>query len=418
MVAIIWKIFKYSPLGRVIRFLAPQKMVNILEHFPMAVLANICHLFPSKKITVIGVTGTDGKTTTVNMIYKILKDARKNVSMVSTINAVIGDQSFDTGFHVTSPHSFTIQEFIKRAKNNGSEYIVLEVTSHALDQFRFWGVKFDIGVITNITHEHLDYHKTWENYLKTKGKLIKNVKIAVLNKGEQHYQKLTNLTKGKIVSFGLTKGADFNPTRFPLKLKIIGDFNLLNALAAAAVCVNLGIDSKIIKQSLANFVTPKGRMEEIENDLGIKIYIDFAHTPNGLTQALTALKKITKGNLISVIGSEGFRDVGKRSILGEVAQKLSDYVVVTAVDPRGQLETINRQIKKGALKSGAKEGKNFFIIDDRLKAIKFAIGKLAKKGDTVGMFGKGHEVSINVDGKKEIPWSDYDAVKKALMTSA
>lgn len=372
----------------------------------MAILANIYYGSPTGGMKVIGVTGTDGKTTTVNMIYQILKAAGKKVSMVSTINAVIGDKVYDTGFHVTSPDPFMVQKFAKKAKDQGSEYLILEVTSHALDQYRFWGIKFDVGVITNITHEHLDYHKSMGSYAKTKLGLLENCKFKIVNedlkfKGEDSF------------TFGLEEG-DFNQKQIMLKLKIPGDYNIENALCSFASAFALGIDKTMAKNALENFAGIKGRMDEVRNNKGIKIFIDFAHTPNGLQQVLHTLRCQTDGRLISLIGCEGDRDVGKRSIMGEIAQKLSDCVIITAVDPRGQLEVINTQIIKGTRRAGAKIGINFFVIDDRQEAIKFAINKIARKGDIVGIFGKGHEDSMNLDGKKEIPWSDFEAVKKAL----
>lgn len=401
-------------MEKLIKDILSQAIINIFYHLPKAILANIVYGFPTRELKVIGVTGTDGKTTTVNMIYQILKAAGKKVSMVSTINAVVGGKVMDTGFHITSPDPFSVQKFASQAVNSGDEYLVLEVTSHALDQYRFWGIKFDIGVITNITHEHLDYHKTFENYLITKLKLLKNVKHAIMN--QEIKQKV-----GGVVTFGLDKG-DFNQRQVKLKLKILGHYNIENALASLAVAFVLGIDKKIALKTLECFQGVTGRMEEIENNKGARIFIDFAHTPNGLEQALKALhssrgpkdQQMTSGRLIAVIGAEGYRDVEKRAMMGEIAQRLSDYVIVTAVDPRGQLETINRQIADGARKAGTKRDKNFFVIDDREKAIDFAINKLAKKGDIVGIFGKGHEVSMNLDGKTEIPWSDYEAVKRAL----
>lgn len=332
-------------------------------------MANIVYGFPAGGLKVVGVTGTDGKTTTVHMIYEILKAAGKKASMISTINA--------PGLHVTSPDPFSIQKFAKKARERGDEYLVLEVTSHALDQFRFWGIKFEIGLITNITHEHLDYHKTFRNYYQTKLKLLKMAKIPV------KYKKLK------------------------LKLKIPGEYNIKNASAAIAVTTALGIDQKIARKTLENFTGLTGRMEKVKNKKGIKIFVDFAHTPNGLEQALKALR--SKGKLIAVFGSAGQRDVTKRPLMGEVASKLADILVITAEDPRGELKEINQQIIKGI-----KNKVDYFVIDDRQEAINFAINKLAKKGDTVGIFGKGHEQSLNLDGKREIPWSDLEEVKKVL----
>ncbi|MDO8619096.1 MAG: UDP-N-acetylmuramoyl-L-alanyl-D-glutamate--2,6-diaminopimelate ligase [Candidatus Daviesbacteria bacterium] len=397
-----------------IKSFLPQQFINIFYHLPKAILANFSYGFPTRSLKVIGVTGTDGKTTTTNLIYQILKDAGYKVSMVSTINAEIAGKSYDTGFHVTSPEPEDVQKYAKMAKDNGDEYLVLEVTSHALDQFRFWGVKFDIGVITNITHDHLDYHGSFENYFQTKAKLIKNVKLAVINHDEKHFNKLHQKTNGQVLSFGFSKNADFNPKTFPLNLNIPGDYNLQNAWAAVAVGTSLDIEKEKIKKSLENFKSLKGRMDEIKNNRGIKIIVDFAHTPNALEQALKTLRKQTAGHLIAVFGCAGKRDVTKRSLMGKISTEFADLVVITSEDPRGELDRINEQIITGIDQSKHKKDRQYFIIGDREKAVDFAINNLAKKGDTVGIFGKGHEESLNLDGKKEIPWSDFTAVKQAL----
>lgn len=401
-----------------------QRVINHFYHLPKAILANIIYGFPTRKLKVIGVTGTDGKTTTVNMIYQVLQAAGRKVSMVSTINAVIGGKSFDSGFHVTSPDPFMVQKLARQAVDNGDEYLVLEVTSHASDQYRFWGIKFDIGVITNITHEHLDYHKSFENYLKTKLKLIETAKFAIVNRNVRESGGFGEV-RGDVMTFGLEKG-DFNQKDFKLKLKIPGDYNIENALASLGVAFVLGIDKKVVQKALESINGITGRMEEVKNNRGIKIFIDFAHTPNGLEQALKALRSIRdpkdqqtiSGRLIAVVGAEGERDIGKRAMMGEIAKRLSNYVVVTAVDPRGELDEINKQIAVGLKKAGAVEDRNFFVIADRQKAIDFTINQLAKEGDIVGIFGKGHETSMNLDGKKEIPWSDKAAVENALISSS
>ena len=398
-------------MKKVLRSVLSQSMINNFYHLPKAILANIVHGFPSQKLTVIGVSGTDGKTTTTNMIYQILKAAGKKVSMVSTVNYVIGGKSKDIGFHVTSPDPLMVQKFTKAAKKAGDEYLVLEVTSHALDQHRFRGIRFSVGVITNITHEHLDYHKSFENYFSTKVNLLKKVKFAIVNQNLR--EKVKEKTKGKIITFGLNSG-DFNQQEIKLKLKIPGDYNIENALAALSCAFVLDIDRKVAQRILERFSGLAGRMEFIKNNRGVKVIIDFAHTPNGLEQALNSLKTEKKGRLISIIGAEGFRDEQKRAMMGEIAKRLSDICIVAPVDPRGQLDVINKQITEGAKKSGAREGQNFFIINDRQEAINFAIQKLARKDDIIGIFGKGHENSMNMDGKKELPWSDKEAVDKAL----
>lgn len=400
-------------MKRVIRKLIPNTLVNFGKHLPTAVLANLRYRYPSKGMKIIGVTGTDGKTTTTNMIYQILKAAGKKVSMVSSINAQIGDKTFDTGFHVTSPSSFDVQKYLAKAKKDGSEYFVLEVTSHGLSQFRTWGIKFDVGVITNVTHEHLDYHGSFKNYLKTKSKLIKNAKVAVINRDEAHFNELFQMAKGKVVSFGFHKTADFNPLKFPLKIKIPGEYNLANALAASAACYSLGIETKNIRETLAKFAPLEGRMQKIPNDLGINIVVDFAHTPNALENALNTLKRQTKGKIIAVFGAASERDTTKRPLMGEISGKLSDFTVLTDEDPRfeDRMKIID-EIAKGAKKADVKEGVNLYKEPDRKKAIKLAIS-LAKKGDTIGIFGKGHEQSMNYQGVEK-PWSDRRAVEEIL----
>ena len=401
-------------MKKFLRSILSQEIINDFYHRPIAYLANIYYGFPARGLKVIGVTGTDGKTTTVNMIYQILRKSGKKVSMISTINAVIGGKNYDTGFHVTSPSPFMVQKFLKQAIENGDEYIVLEATSHALDQHRFAGVNFDIGVITNITHEHLDYHKTFDNYVKTKLKLIENAKFAVVNSNLKGY--ITQMANSR-VTFGIEKG-DFNQPDIKLKLKIPGDYNIGNALAAMSVAYILGIDRNTSQKALENFTGLTGRMEEVKNSRGIKIIIDFAHTPNALENVLTTLRtEATSGRLIALIGCEGLRDIGKREMMGQIAQRLSDVVIVTAVDPRGQIREINRRITQGARKEGAKDGINFFVIEDRGQAINFAINKLARRGHVVGIFGKGHEQSMNLDGKKEILWSDREMVEKWIVST-
>lgn len=386
----------------------PQQIINNFYHLPRTILVIFLYGFPTKKLKVIGVTGTDGKTTTTNMIYQILKDAGKKASIVSTINAIVGGKNYDTGFHVSSPDPMVVQKFARQAVDNGDEYLILEVTSHGLDQYRFWGVNFEVGVITNITHDHLDYHKTRENYHNTKLKLVKKSKTAVVNKEIKGIKEI----KSKIITFGLDQG-DFNQKDLKLKLKIIGDYNIENALASLAVAYVLNIPKKTAQKTLEEFKSIKGRMEEVKNNKGIQIIIDFASTPNSLEQALKTLRKQTKGRLISVFGSASERDIRKRPMMGEASAKFANISIITDEDPRHEdRNKIIEEIAKGAYKGGAKDGISLFKEPDRQKAINLAVS-LAKKGDVIGIFGKGHEKSINYKGI-ETSWSEFNAAKKAL----
>ena len=221
-----------------------QRLKNFYHLFE-AILANFFYRFPSKKIKIIGITGTDGKTTTTQLIAHILRGNRKKVSYISTINANITGKNYDTGFHITTPSSFVIQKFIKQAVDNQDEYFILETTSHALDQNRVWGIRFEIGVLTNITHEHLDYHLNYLNYIKTKSKLLKMAKVAIVNKDDLSYQYIKNEKFKKKITYG--------------KLKIINEinglteFNKYNYSAAYVVCKQLGLADQQIIQAIKTF---------------------------------------------------------------------------------------------------------------------------------------------------------------------
>ena len=359
-----------------------QKLKNIY-HLIQAVLATLWYGFPSRKLKVIGVTGTDGKTTTTHLIAHILKTAGKKVSFVSTVYASIGGQESDIGFHVTTPSSFALQKLLKRSIDNNDEYFILETTSHAIDQNRIWGIDYEVGIITNITHEHLDYHKTFEDYSKTKLKLLKMAKVGIKNTDNiaSIARKIPNLTL----------------------------FNQHNYSSAYMVCKRLGISEKDILKAMMTFELPKGRLDLVY-DKDFKVIIDFAHTPNGFLQLLPAIRKLylkKDGRLIHVFGSAGLRDFTKRPLMGEASSKFADDIYVTEEDYRTEeLQKICDQIA-----SGIKE-KNYQIIPNRQEAINQAI-MAAKKNDVVVLTGKAHEKSL-CRGKTEYPWDEYAAVSKAL----
>lgn len=383
-----------------------QKCKNIL-HAILAMVGCIYYGFPSWKLKVIGVTGTDGKTTTVNLIYHILKENQKRVSMISSVNAQIGDKTYDTGFHVTTPSPLDIQKFLKKAVDSKSEYFILETTSHALDQYRVLGVKYFLGVLTNVTHEHLDYHKTYENYLETKVKLLLRAKKAIINHDDYSYDKIIKLCKNReIITYGMKNNSDFSSKKYPFSSNLIGEFNKYNCLAAIATCITLGISPKNTTVALKTFQTVEGRMNVVY-DKDFRIIVDFAHTPNALDVALKAVKETTKGRLIHVFGSAGLRDNTKRPLMGKASDTYVDISIITAEDPRTEnVDDICQQIKNGFSKQTP------IIITDRQKAIEHAI-KVAKENDVIVITGKGHEKSMCF-GKTEFPWSDKEAVIKAL----
>ncbi|MFN4212413.1 MAG: Mur ligase family protein [Microgenomates group bacterium] len=393
-----------------------QKIKNFF-HLLWAVLANIYYQFPSRRLKVIGVTGTDGKTTTTHLIYHILKSAGKKVSLISTVYAKVGNQEFDTGLHTTTPGPFFIQRFLKRAADSGDQFFVLETTSHALDQNRVWGVKYEIGVITNITHEHLDYHQTYEEYVKTKLKLLKMAKIALVNKDDQSYRYI----KDKISNISYP----YKISKIIREIPGLAKFNQYNYSAAYFVCKQLGVSDEVILKAMKSFKLPSGRMELVY-DGSFKVLIDFAHTPNAFAQILpeVRMRYLRKGGkLIHVFGAAGLRDFSKRPLMGEVSGKFADMIIITEEDYRTEdLYKICQQIGVGIAKQGIKlvdekffernDDKIYTIITNRQKAINKAI-KIAKKGDVILITGKAHEKSL-CRGKIEYPWDEYKAVKKAL----
>lgn len=366
----------------------------------------------------MGVTGTDGKTTTVSLIYHILKSAKLNASMISSIGAIINGKNYPLPFHVTTPSSLAIQKFLKMTAENKSsrvkKFLVLEVTSHALDQYRAWGIRFNVGVLTNVTHEHLDYHKSYENYVNTKTKLLKLSKTTIVNADDDSYKIIKKIIPySKLVTYGIYNTTKINGENISYRSKLIGDFNRYNILAAVGACRALGVSDGIIKGAIETFEPPTGRQEIVyKNDF--EVMIDFAHTPNSFEKILLPLKSKAKGRIIHVFGSAGLRDSSKRPKMGYASSKYSDIMILTSEDPRSEsLGSIISDIKSGIKNHEARIKNNTIVeIYDRQDAINKAI-LMANKGDLILITGKAHEKSMSY-GKREIPWNEYEAVKKAL----
>jgi len=399
---------------------------------------------PARKLIMIGVTGTDGKTTTTNLIYAILKTAGFKVGMISTVNAIIGDKVVDTGFHVTTPDSPEIQYFLHLMVEAGITHIVLETTSHGWAQYRVDACEFDVGVITNITHEHLDQHGSFDNYQAAKARLFsslaetqrkgpESVSLAVLNKDDPSYELLKNVSRVRTASYSLEKDADFIAEEIYFKHKgteflvrflgsneikvtsnLVGLYNISNCLAAFSVGVaGLGIAPELVSQGIASLEGVPGRMERIESGQQFTAIVDFAHTPNALKVALQTARELTNGNVIAVLGSAGLRDREKRRLMAETSIELADISIFTAEDPRTEsLELILNEMKGGALSKGGTFGKDFWCIQDRGNAIRKAI-ELADPKDLVICFGKGHEQSMCF-GTIEYAWDDRTALRAAI----
>lgn len=420
----------FSPLKKLI-----PEPIKRAYHFLQALFGALIFGFPSRKLKVIGITGTDGKTTTCYLVHFILNKVGKRASMISTVEAKIGTESIETGLHVTTPNPFKVQRFLAKMARAKSEYAVIEATSHGLAQERVAFINFFVGLVTNVTHEHLDYHKTLRSYLAAKSKILKGVTYRFLNIDDRSYENLKDQGSGQLLTFGIKNKADFmarninqngnllqfdiqspdkNNQKVSVKSNLIGEFNVYNILAAFAVCQTLGIDPKTIATALEDFKGVPGRMQFIDEGQDFDVIVDFAHTPASLEAALKTLNSIKKGRIVAVFGCAGERDSEKRPVMGKIATQLADYCIFTAEDPRKEnINQIIEQIAKGALSAGAIPDQTFWKVPDRAEAINTAIQTLAGKGDIVAIFGKGHERSLNIGGK-ELPWSDEQLARNSL----
>jgi len=398
---------------------------------------------PGRKLTVIGITGTDGKTTTCNLLYQIISAAGFKAGLISTVNAVIGDEILDTGFHVTTPDAHDVQRYLARMVAADLTHVVLETTSHGLAQYRVDACEFDIGAITNITHEHLDQHGSFENYCAAKGRLFHslertlskpqgNPRLSVLNRDDSSYEYLSRIALGPQVCYGFDGEADiqadsvkYSPQGIhfdavgqdfcvPVNSPLVGEYNVSNCLAALTAAVRgLGIIPEIAARGIAALTGIPGRMERIGLGQSFSAIVDFAHTPNALRVAIETVRKMTDKQIILIFGSAGLRDKEKRRMMAQVAAELAEVTILTAEDPRTEsLDGILGEMAAGAIAKGGREGKTFWRIPDRGEAIRFGI-QLAQSGDIVMACGKGHEQSMCF-GTTEFPWDDRTAMRAAL----
>ncbi len=408
----------------------------------LAHLAAAWYRFPSRRLRLIGITGTDGKTTTVSLVRAILETAGQTTGMVTSVKAIIGHEEVETGLHTTTPEALELQNLLARMVQAGCEYAVIEATSHGLVQYRLEACHFDVAAITNITHEHLDYHKTFAGYREAKALLLRNLatsfrkletpKVAVLNLDDPSFDYLKEIPADQQITYGLHHPADVTagaialfPTgthfttqtpagSFPIQSPLVGEFNVYNLLAAIAVATSQEVSPGAIQEGISRMSGVRGRMEKIDLGQPFQVIIDFAHTPNALRHALETARFMTSGRLFVVFGCAGLRDRAKRPMMGEIAGQLADRVIITAEDPRTEdLNAIMEEIAQGCEKTGREEGIDFWRIGDRGEAIQFAIDR-AEPGDLVIITGKGHEKSMCF-GTTEFPWSDHQAVREALM---
>ncbi|MEE8360367.1 MAG: UDP-N-acetylmuramoyl-L-alanyl-D-glutamate--2,6-diaminopimelate ligase [Candidatus Omnitrophota bacterium] len=383
---------------------------------------------PSKEIKVIGVTGTNGKTTVTYILENILKRAGFRAGVIGTIMYKIADEMIESDN--TTPSPIALQGFLRRMVDRSLDYCVMEVSSHALDQRRQYGIDFRAAIFTNATHEHLDYHKSFNNYLDTKIILFKDLKresAAIINRDDPSFERVKKGSSCKtVLTYGLTKDADvyadrmdldINGSVFDLHLKgesvsvrspLIGIHNIYNMIAAASCASTEGIDIETLKEGLESAEGIPGRLEAIE-EAGIKVFVDYAHTDDALEKVLSALAPLKRGRLITVFGCGGNRDRAKRPKMGAVAARFSDHVVITSDNPRHEDPgDIIREITGGITPNY----KEFSVAEDRREAIREALSR-AKRGDIVLLAGKGHERYQIVKDEK-IPFSDIETASEFL----
>jgi UDP-N-acetylmuramoyl-L-alanyl-D-glutamate--2,6-diaminopimelate ligase len=403
------------------------------------------HGFPSRHLALTGVTGTDGKTTTTNLLYEILHAAGNETGMISTVNARIGALNLDTGLHTTTPHPADVQRYLADMVAAGATHAVLETTSEGLAQQRLAGCDFDVAVITNITHEHVTSHGTWEAYREAKATLFRGLataarkpdvpKVAVLNRDDPgSFDYLRAISVDQQVIYGIeTADVDVTATdivytpqgiratlRSPwgpaeIASPLVGAFNVSNILAAASAALALGALLDAVVEGIAAMRGVPGRMECIDEGQPFTAIVDFAHTPNALRVALIAARQWVEGQgrVIVAFGSAGLRDREKRRMMGEVAGELADLVVLTAEDPRTEpLDNILAEMAAGVMHYPHVEGVDFWRVPDRGAALLHAV-RLAQPDDIVLACGKGHEQSMCF-GTVEYPWDDREALRRAL----
>ena len=406
----------------------------------IGLLSAAYHDYPSRKLVVIGVTGTDGKTTTSHILHSILKQAEGvQPGFISTISADFGDEEVSTGLHVTTPGAPQVQAYLAQMVSAGLTHCVLEMTSHGLAQGRLSGVDIDVAVLTNVMHEHLDFHGSWENYRDAKAIMFRKLaqsfrksgqpKISVINADDKSVDYFAEILADSVVQYGIHHHADYqaeniqyhpDKTTFvvqqtPIRMQLVGEFNISNVLATISVARELGIDWNAIQVGIALVDGISGRMERIDEGQDFVAIVDFAHTPNALKRALEAGRTmLPEGKrLICVFGSAGLRDVEKRRLMAETAAQLADMTVLTAEDPRTEsLDDILEMMAQGCISQGGVEGETFVRVRDRGEAI-FQACQMAEAGDIVMACGKGHEQSMCF-GTVEHPWDDRDAMRSAL----
>ncbi len=425
-------------IRKIVKKLIPMTLFKTVEpygHLVESVLANVRYGFPSRGMRIIGVTGTNGKTTTAFMIQKMLSQVGIKTALMTTVAYGVDDDIRAQVAHMTTASAPLLQKRLREFKHQGVEWVVLETTSHALAQYRIWGIPYEIAVMTNVTHEHLDYHGTFARYLTAKARLFRlaakhGKKFGVVNADDPSAKAFTDAIP-RSVTYGVKAGelratdltlesdgcryrATIDDDTYSIHCHIPGEFNVYNSLAAVAVGRELGLTRLQIEQGIEALGGVEGRMTVVDEGQLFTVVVDYAHTPDSFERLLHDVRQATKGKLVTMFGSAGQRDEAKRAIQGEIAGRYSDEVILTEEDDRdvdGHL--ILQQIASGVKKAGKTTDKDLFLILDREEAIGYALTRVKTAKDTVILLGKGHEKTIErADG--EYPWNEVEITKTAL----
>ncbi len=408
----------------------------------LADLACAFYSYPAQQLCTIGVTGTDGKTTTSNLITTIFETAGVRTGLMTTANFKLSGQEWENTTRQSTLEAVEIQHMLRQMVEAEVTHAIIEATSHGLALQRVRGCAFDVGVVTNITQEHLDFHKTLDAYRRAKARLFEmldtsrdkglgSYPVAVLNRDDSSYEILKPYCHVPILDYGLDTPASVravdvqlqaHSTRFRVLLpdaellietQLVGRFNVSNCLAAIATAYSQGIPLDVIGRGLATVKGVTGRMESIHEGQSFAVIVDYAHTADSLAKVLATLRPLTTGKLMVVFGSAGERDVQKRPVMGRIAAQMTDFFVITDEDPREEeREKILREIAVGAEAVGKRQGQDFLCIADRTEAIRTALAH-ANTGDTLVLAGKGHEQSIIV-GREKVPWDDRKVARELL----
>jgi UDP-N-acetylmuramoyl-L-alanyl-D-glutamate--2,6-diaminopimelate ligase len=431
------------------------KKIEPLGHLGEAVLFNTINGFPIKNLKVIGITGTNGKTSTASIVHRMLHEAGYKVGLMTTVSYGVGLDIKKQFEHTTTPGGKKLINRIKEMKSQGMEWLVLETTSHALAQHRVWGVPYTVAVLTNLTHEHLDYHGTFENYRDAKRLMFQmcnanknGLRTGIVNADDDN-AKYFVADIANPVTYGMKEGdlrarsvrltpagsryiVRMGDDEYHIHCRLPGSFNVYNSLAAVGVGRALGLSVKQIQDGIEALEGVEGRMTHIEEGQEFDVIVDYAHTPDSYEKLFKDLKPVLTGRLIVMFGSAGRRDEAKRAVQGELAGKYADEIIITEEDDRDMDgEAIMKDIVAGAEKAGKQLNKNVFMVHDRTEAIQTTVNR-AKKGDTVLLLGKGHEKDIlrngpraaelrhlqqddhNPDRVVEVAWDEIAEARKAL----